>query len=343
LLLINLGTPDAPTTPAVRRYLREFLSDPRVIDINPVGRALLLNLIILPFRPAKSAHAYRAIWDAERGSPLLSYSRDLAAGVAAKLGGSWCVELAMRYGNPSIASALERLRGAAVDRIVVVPLYPQYAASSTATSVARVMELASARWDVVPLDFVPAFYADPGFLSSFEAVARPALAQARADHVLFSFHGLPERQIQKSDPTSAHCLKSATCCDVLTATNQNCYRAQCFATARALASRLSLSDYTVCFQSRLGRTPWITPHTDVLIDELAKQGKKRLAVLCPAFVADCLETLEEIGIRARAQFKAAGGEELTLVPSLNATPTWIDTVCAIAERHAARKQLPVAT
>jgi len=343
LLLINLGTPDAPTTSAVRRYLREFLSDPRVVDINPVGRALLLHLIILPTRPAKSAAAYRAVWDDQRGSPLLAFSKDLTAGVQAKLGDSWRVALAMRYGTPSIESALEALRSAAVDRIVVLPLYPQYAASSTATSVARVMELVGARWDVVPLDFVPAFYADPGFLGAFAAVAKPVLAEARADHVLFSFHGLPERQIHKSDPSGVHCLHNTNCCDTITATNQSCYRAQCYSTARDLASRLGLTDYTVCFQSRLGRTPWIQPHTDVLLDELAKQGKKRLAVLCPAFVADCLETLEEIGIRAREQFKAAGGEELTLVPSLNATPAWIDAVCAMAERHAARKQLPVVT
>jgi ferrochelatase len=171
------------------------------------------------------------------------------------------------------------------------------------------------------------------------------LADARPDHVLFSFHGLPERQIQKSDPSGSHCLRSTTCCDTITAANQNCYRAQSYATARELAGRLAIAnaDYTVCFQSRLGRTPWIQPHTDVLLDELAKQGKKRLAVFCPAFVADCLETLEEIGMRAREQFKAAGGEELTLVPSLNATPAWIDAVCAMAERHAARKQLPVVT
>ncbi len=326
----------------MRRYLREFLSDPRVIDLNPIGRALLLHLVILPFRPAKSAHAYRAIWDAQRGSPLLAHSRDLAAGVQHKLGDGWHVELAMRYGNPSIASALEALRGAGVDRIVVLPLYPQYAASSTATSVARVLELVGARWDTVPLDIVPAFHADAGFLSAFAAVAAPVLADARPDHVLMSFHGLPERQIHKSDPSGSHCLRDG-CCDRLGTVNVNCYRAQCYATARELASRLSVTDYTVCFQSRLGRTPWIQPHTDVVIDQLAKQGKKRLAVLCPAFVADCLETLEEIGIRARDQFKAAGGEELTLVPSLNASQPWIDAVCAIAERHAARKLLPVVT
>ena len=335
LLLINLGTPDDPSTPAVRRYLAEFLSDPRVIDINAVGRALLLHGVILRTRPAKSAEAYQTIWHQEMGSPLLSFSKALADGVRAALGSGWQVELAMRYGNPSIASALDRLAQAAVERVVVLPLYPQYAASSTATSVAKVMELATSQWDVMPLDIVPAFHADAGFLAAWEAVAKPALAEARPDHVLFSYHGLPERQIQKSDPTGNHCLKSATCCDALGPQNHRCYRAQCFATTRALVQRLGVGDHTVSFQSRLGKTPWITPHTDVVLDELAKKGVKRLAVMCPAFVADCLETLEEIGIRAREQFKAAGGEELTLVPSLNASPAWIDAVAGIARRHAA--------
>lgn len=343
LLLINLGTPDEPTTPAVRRYLREFLSDPRVIDINPVGRALLLNLVILPFRPKQSAHAYRSIWDPERGSPLLAHSRDLTERVAAKLGDDWRVDLAMRYGNPSIPSALASLEAAGVDRIVVMPLYPQYAASSTGTSVARVMELLAGRWDVPPIDIVPAFFSEEVFLAAFTAVAAPALAEARADHVLFSFHGLPERQVKKSDIMRTHCLADASCCERMTVANQGCYRAQCYATARALADRLGLVDYSVCFQSRLGRTPWIGPHTDVRIGELARQGVKRLAVLCPAFVADCLETLEEIGIRGRAQFEEAGGEELVLVPSLNATPAWVDAVCALAERHRVRRQLPIAT
>jgi protoporphyrin/coproporphyrin ferrochelatase len=342
LLLINLGTPDEPTTPAVRRYLREFLSDPRVIDINAVGRALLLNLIILPTRPAKSAVAYRSIWDPQRGSPLLYHSQDLEAAVRAKLGDGWHVELAMRYGNPTIAGALAKLAAAKVDRIVVLPLFPQYATSSTGTAIARVMELATAQWTVPALDFVPAFFDDVGFLGAFEAVAKPALAAARPDHVVFSFHGLPVRQITKTDMTGKHCFATETCCDTLA--NPNCYRAQSFATARDLAKRLGLAkeQYTISFQSRLGRTPWIQPYTDVVIDELAKAGKKRLAVLCPAFVADCLETVEEIGIRAKEQFTHAGGEELVLVPSLNATPPWVDAVCAIAERHAARKSLPIA-
>jgi ferrochelatase len=341
LLLINLGTPDAPTASAVRRYLREFLGDPRVIDIGAVGRALLLNLIILPIRPAKSARAYASVWDAERGSPLLYHSRDLAAAVAAKLGDDWHVELAMRYGQPSLRDALDGFAEREVGRIVVLPLFPQYASSSTGTAQARVMELAGERWNVPALDFVPAFFGDPGFIAAFVQVAQPILSEFRPDHVLFSFHGLPERQVVKTDRGGAICLKTASCCDDLR--NPNCYRAQSFATARALAPQLGLTPdrYTVCFQSRLGRTPWIHPYTDHVIDQLGRDGIKRLAVMCPAFVADCLETVEEIGIRARAQFKAAGGEELVLVPSLNATAPWVDAVCAIATRHAARKLLPV--
>jgi ferrochelatase len=341
LLLINLGTPDAPTTGAVRRYLREFLGDPRVIDIHPVGRALLLNLIILPLRPARSAHAYASIWDAKRGSPLLYHSRDLAAAVAAQLGADWHVELAMRYGRPSLAAALDAFAASGVERVVVLPLFPQYASSSTGTAQVRVMELASERWNVPALDFVPAFYNDPGFVGAFEQVARPVLEDFRPDHVLFSFHGLPVRQIVKTDRERTVCFQRETCCDTLA--NPNCYRAQSFATARALATRLALAAdrYTICFQSRLGRTPWIEPYTDHVIDRLGRSGTKRLAVMCPAFVADCLETVEEIGIRARAQWKLAGGDELVLIPSLNATQPWVDAVCAIATRHAARKLLPV--
>ena len=343
LLLINLGTPDEPTTSAVRRYLREFLGDPRVLDINAVGRALLLHLVILPRRPAKSAEAYRSIWDKDRGSPLLYHSQDVAAAVGTKLGDRWQVELAMRYGSPSIEAGLAALERAQVDRIVVLPLFPQYASSSTGSANARVMELAQARWNVPALDFVPAFFDDPGFLGAFAKVAEPVLRDFKQDHLLFSFHGLPVRQIEKTDTTRTHCFQSETCCDTLA--NPNCYRAQSFATARGIAKLLALpaDGYTVCFQSRLGRTPWIQPYTDVLLDELPKRGIKRLAVMCPAFVADCLETLEEIGMRAKAQWKAAGGEDLVLVPSLNATAPWVDALVGMAERHAARKSLPTIT
>ena len=329
LLLINLGTPDAPTTPAVRRYLAQFLSDPRVVDINPVGRWLLLHAVILRTRPAKSAHAYRQIWT-ERGSPLLFHSEDLVAAVQARLGDGWKVVLGMRYGSPSIASAYAALRAAGCDDIVVLPLFPQYASSSTGSALEEVYRVAGAEPTVGRLDVVPAFYDEPAFVEAFAEVGRPVLAELGADHVLFSFHGLPERHM--IDPG---CLRSDDCCAKVTDVNRNCYRAQSFATARALAATLALPDggWSVSFQSRLGRTPWIKPYTDVVLDELAAAGKKRLAVFCPAFVADCLETLEEIGMRAREQWKGAGGEELALVPSLNATSSWVDAVARIAARR----------
>lgn len=329
VLLVNLGTPDSPSVPDVRRYLREFLSDPRVIDINPVGRSLLLNLVILPFRPAKSGKAYASIWGTEgQGSPLLDHSRRLTTGVARALGGGYLVELGMRYGNPSIPDALGRLLAGDPGRIVVLPLFPQYSSAANGSAVERVYEVLGQAWNVPPVQTIGAFYDHPGFLDAFVEVARRHLPEFRPDHVLFSYHGLPERHVRKSDLSGRHCLASPSCCDAIGAQNRYCYRAHCFATTRALASRLGLAadGYGVSFQSRLGRTPWIKPYTDLVLPELARAGKKRLAVMCPAFVADCLETVEEIGIRAREQWRSLGGEELLLVPSLNAEPTWIKAV-----------------
>jgi ferrochelatase len=335
LLLVNLGTTDAPDAPAVRRYLRQFLSDPRVLDINPIGRAALLHLFILPFRPAKSAHAYKKVWT-ERGSPLLFHSLDLLAEVRARLGDDWSVELAMRYGAPSIAGALGKLREQAVDRIVVLPLYPQYSSASTGSSVEEIFRVAGQLWVTPSLSFVEPFYEDPGFIGAFAAIGAPIIAAEKPDHVLFSYHGLPERHMRKSDDSGKHCLASDGCCDKISSVNRNCYRAQCYATTRTLAARLGLAAdrHSVSFQSRLGRTPWVRPYTDLVLPELVKAGKRRVVVFCPAFVADCLETLEEIGIRAREDFIKAGGESLTLVPSLNATPAWADAVVGLIARQA---------
>jgi ferrochelatase len=335
LLLCNLGTPDDPGPAAVRRYLREFLSDPRVLDINAVGRWALLNLVILPLRPRKSAAAYRKIWDG-RGSPLLFHGQDLAAAVRARLGDGWVVELGMRYQKPSIASALGKLHAAGADRVVFFPLYPQYSASSTGSSVEEAFRVASRPWVTPTLAIVPPFYDDPAFIDAFAAVGAPIIAAEKPDHVLMSFHGLPERHMHKADESGRHCLASEGCCDAIVPANRHCYRAQCFATARALAARLGLGAgaFGVSFQSRLGRTPWIRPYTDLVLPELARAGKKRVVVFCPAFVADCLETLEEIGIRAKHDFVAAGGESLTLVPSLNSSPRWVETVAAMARAAA---------
>jgi ferrochelatase len=335
VLLVNLGTPDAPTPRAVRRYLREFLSDPRVIDMNPLGRKLLLELVILPFRPRKSAEAYQKIWTPE-GSPLLTISRALEAKVRSSLGPGHAVELAMRYGEPSIPAVLERLRAAGARRLVIAPLYPQYASAATGSTLEAVFGALSRKQAIPAVSVVPAFYDDPGFISAFAEVAAPVLAREQPDHVLLSFHGLPERQVRAGDHSGRHCLQSEGCCDTIGDANRDCYRAQCFATARALAAKLGLASggFSVAFQSRLGRIPWIQPYTDARIGALAREGKKRLCVLCPAFVADCLETLEEIGLRARDQFLAAGGESLTLVPSLNASDAWVEALVALVRRNA---------
>ncbi|MEQ9504010.1 MAG: ferrochelatase [Deltaproteobacteria bacterium] len=330
--LINLGTPKSPEPGDVRVYLREFLSDPRVIDINPVGRWALLNFAILPFRPKQSGEAYAKVWT-ERGSPLLFHSEDLRDRVAEKLGDRYEVVLAMRYGEPSIPAAIEKL--AHFERIVVLPLFPQYSSAATGSALERFLELMAQRWNVPNIDTVPPFFDHPSFIDAFVQVSQPVLDEFGADYVLFSYHGLPERHMLKSDPTGSHCLASESCCDAMVEANRYCYRAQCFATTRALVDRLSLSaeGHGVSFQSRLGRTPWIKPYTDVVLDELAAAGKKRLAVFSPAFVADCLETLEELEMRAKEQFIEAGGEDLKLIPSLNAHPRWVDAVCELVRDH----------
>ncbi len=336
LLLLNLGTPESPAPADVRTYLREFLSDPRVLDIGALSRGLLLNLVILPFRPKTSGEAYAKIWT-ERGSPLLFHTKDLAVKVRNRLGPRVVVEVAMRYGNPSIAGALARFKREAVDRIVVFPLYPQYSSAATGSSIERVSEAASAFWNTPYLQFVPPFYEHPAFIDACRELARPVLDEAPWDKVLFSFHGLPERHCVKSDESGTHCLKSSGCCDRIVEANRNCYRAQCFATARSLASALGIPEERriVCFQSRLGRTPWIRPYTDEVVVDLARSGTKRIVILSSAFVADCLETLEELGMRAADSFKSEGGESLRLVPSVNSTDRWADGVVTLARETSA--------
>ena len=335
VLLVNLGTPESPGVRDVRRYLREFLSDPRVLDVNPVLHTLLLYGTILPFRPRRAAAAYAKIWS-EQGSPLLVHGRALAEGVAKALGPRFRVELAMRYGSPDMASALERLCEADSERVIVLPLFPQYAGSSTGSSLERVYSLAGARWNASALSVVPPFYDRPEFRDALAARSRPVLDAFQPDHVLFSYHGLPERQVRRSDGSGGHCLARADCCAAIGASNRHCYRAQCFATSRALQSALGL-DASACgtsFQSRMAGTPWIRPFTDHVLPELAQRGVRRLAVLCPSFVADCLETVEEVGIRAVEQWRELGGEALELVPCLNAEPQWIEALAGWIREHA---------
>jgi ferrochelatase len=329
VLLLQLGTPDSTATRDVRRYLREFLSDPRVLDMPAPARALLLNGVILPFRPKRSAEAYRKIWT-DHGSPLVTHTRTLAERVQSHLGDGFRVTFGMRYRKPSIESALDELAAAGCHRIVALPLFPQYASASGGSAIQRVFEVAGARWNVPPIHALGDFHDHPGYLRSVADRARPLLEEFAPDHILFSYHGLPEKQVMKSG-RPGWCLTEPTCCDAVTAVNRYCYRAQCFATTRGVARELGLDParYSTTFQSRLAGQKWIEPYTDRTLPGLHARGVRRLVVLTPSFVADCLETLEEIGIRGRNQWEELGGEDLLLVPCLNAD--WAETVVEMVE------------
>lgn len=331
VLLVNLGTPASCSVKDVRKYLAEFLLDSRVIDIHPLWRNLLVRGLILPFRSPRSAALYRQIWDAQNGSPLLYYSRLQQQLLQQELGNEWVVALAMRYGNPSVTAALAKLRSAKVTSIRVIALFPQYASATTGSVHQQVMHLVS-RWAVIPeISFVNSFH-DQGSLIDAFAEKGNKYQPGTYDHILFSFHGLPQRQLLKGDPTRLHCFKTPGCCNSFSARNQHCYSAQCHHTASLLADQLQLTpgNATVCFQSRLGREPWLQPYTSDIIRQLAAEGKKRLLVFCPAFVSDCLETLQEIGIEYRDFFLAAGGQELQLVEGLNDSPLFIRALRQIA-------------
>ena len=327
VLLVNLGTPDSPKTADVRKYLNEFLMDGRVIDVNPVLRALLVKGAIVPFRSPKSAKLYQEIWSPENGSPLLYYSIKQAELLQESLGEDYQVELAMRYQSPSIESALKKLKAANPDSLKVIALFPQYASASSGSVYQKVMEQVS-KWLTIPdLSFVNSFHNNKLMIENFVETGRKYQPETY-DHILFSFHGLPQRQLIKSDPTQKHCLKTADCCAALTDANKFCYSAQCHDTARLIAEKLNLSkeQYTICFQSRLGNDPWVKPYTVEVVAELAKQGKKRMLFFCPAFVADCLETVYEVSVEYQEGFKALGGEKIQLVESLNDSPKFIDAL-----------------
>lgn len=326
VLLVNLGTPDTPQTPAVRRYLDEFLMDERVIDINAFSRTLLIKGIIVPFRGPKSAKSYREIWT-EEGSPLMIYTVKTTELLRQRLGDEYHVEMAMRYQNPSIQSALDRLRAAQVTSIQVIPLFPQYASASTGSVHQKVMEIVS-KWQTIPsISFINSFYDNDLVIEAFAQNGAKHKPE-EYDHILFSFHGLPQRQMIKADETKNHCLKTTDCCQTITGANRFCYSAQSHATARLIAEKLNIpkEKYTLCFQSRLGRDPWMQPYTSEVIADMARKGHKKLLVFCPAFVADCLETIFEVSVEYDEEFKHLGGEKVQLVESLNDSPLWVDAL-----------------
>jgi len=331
ILLVNLGTPDSPQTADVRKYLNEFLMDARVIDVNPVLRTFLVKGVIVPFRAPKSAKLYRQIWSAETGSPLLHYSKLQHKALQQRLGDEYQVELAMRYQSPSIESALQRLKDALVSEIKVIALFPQYASASTGSVHDKVMRLVK-DWPTSPnISFINSFHDNELMIETFADNAKKYQPETY-DHILFSFHGLPQRQLIKSDHTHSYCLKVNDCCKTLNDTNKFCYSAQSHHTAKLIAEKLNIPEekYTICFQSRLGSDPWVQPYTSEVVAKLAREGKKRLLVFCPAFVADCLETVYEVTEEYGGEFKALGGEHVQLVESLNDSPIWIDALEGMA-------------
>ena len=326
VLLINLGSPDSTAVPDVRKYLREFLMDPRVLDAPWPIRWCIVHLAILPKRPALSAEAYEKIWTRE-GSPLVATSRHVQRELQRRLGETLVVELAMRYQNPSIESAIASLRAQCVADLLVFPLFPHFAMSSFETAVVRAQEVAARLAPEMRLKIAEPYYANPDYIAALVASAADSLS-AGYDHVLFSFHGLPERHLRKADPTGAHCLAAPNCCQTPSPAHRTCYRAQCFATVRAFAQAAGVlaEKHSISFQSRLGRDPWLKPYTDFEFERLAQSGVKKLLVMCPAFVSDCLETLEEIAMRGREIFVEAGGQEFALIPCLNEHPRWLDAL-----------------
>ena len=330
VLLVNLGTPDSTSVSDVRKYLREFLSDKRVIDIPAVPRWMLVNLIIAPFRAPKSAAEYRKLFT-ERGSPLKYYTEDLLEPLRSILGDEYQVEYAMRYQNPSVESGLNKLKDGNVSSIHVIPLFPQYASATTGSVIDKVMEIVKT-WQIIPeIKFTSQFLEDDKFLEVIAKNGRKWMDQTEYDHFVFSYHGLPERQIRKGSVGSQ--CKLGGCCEAFHERNQFCYRAQCFQTTKLVAEKLGIpkDKYIVCFQSRLGKDPWIQPYTESVLHDLAKQGKKKVLAFSPAFVSDCLETTIEVGETYKEDFIEAGGEQWDLVESLNSDPMWIDCLAGIVK------------
>ena len=332
VLLVNLGSPDSPSVSDVRRYLREFLSDPRVMDAPWLIRQLVLQLTILPSRPRQTAEAYQKIW-AKEGSPLIVTSKRVQSLLYEKV--SLPVELAMRYGNPSISHVVQSLLDQKIEEILLIPLYPHYAMSSYETVMARVREVLDEKKSRVALKISPPFYDDPDYVRALVAVAQEHLGKGY-DHLLFTFHGLPERHLRLADSSKQHCMTLKNCCATPNPAHQTCYRAQAFKTVEAFVRQAGIpsNHYSVAFQSRLGREPWLQPYTDHELKALPSRGIKRLMVISPSFVSDCLETLEELGMRGREIFLNAGGSEFTLIPCLNDHPQWIEALRKFVSRLA---------
>ena len=323
VLLIQLGTPDSPKTSDVRRYLSEFLNDPRVIDLPYLARKLLVNGIIVPFRAPKSAKIYQELWEMSGGvSPLITHTENVTQLLQEKMDEQFTVEFAMRYQNPSMDMVLEKIRKVNYDKIIIIPLFPQYASASSGSAIEKAMNIIRKWWVIPEIKIVSQFWDSEGYINSIVERSK-AFDPKSYDHVLFSYHGLPERHVDKVYEGTDLCADQP-CESELNDKNKLCYKATCFATTRLIAEKLNLkdSDYTVCFQSRLDKK-WLTPFSDEIVEEWAKKGAKKLLVFSPAFVADCLETLVEIGSEYQEIFEEHGGKTVDLVPSSNDHPEFI--------------------
>jgi ferrochelatase len=330
VILANLGSPDSTELKDVKKYLKEFLMDERVIDLPYIRRAILVKGIIVPFRTPKSAEAYSTIWQQE-GSPLVIISKQLQQAVQHNMGIP--VELAMRYGNPTPRAAYDNLLKANPDlqQVIILPLYPHYAMSSFETAVEYMKQVHQKYKYPFKINFVAPFYNDARYIHALAESIRPYL-QRQYDKILFSYHGIPARHILKSDTTKSHCLKVNDCCNAASPAHATCYRHQVFTTTKLVTEKLGIpkEKYRLSFQSRLGKG-WLEPFTDKRLEEMPKEGIKKLLILCPAFVSDCLETLEEIAIRGKDTFLGAGGEEYTMIPCLNTSPLWVEAVASMVK------------
>ena len=324
VLLVNVGSPDSPAVKDIKRYLREFLMDERIIDLPYLLRYTLVNGIILNTRPPKTSKAYQKIWWNE-GSPLIVITKRLTEKIQQQV--SVPMVMAMRYGNPNIASGLQQLHDQGVDEVLLMPLYPQYAMATTQTIEVFAQQLVKKQFPKMKLIKFPAFFHRSEYIEALAEVTRKYLENNPCDHLLFSYHGVPERHLRKVTPTPVHknILEGTTCCDPYSEEGKYCYRSHCFETTRLLVEKLGLQKgtYSQSFQSRLGNDKWITPFTSDKIAQLAQQGVKKLAVITPAFVADCVETLEEIEMVGGQTFRENGGEEFKMIPCLNDSDLWV--------------------
>jgi ferrochelatase len=335
---MNLGSPDSTEVPDVKKYLTEFLMDGRVIDYPWIFRKILISGIIVPTRAPKSAEAYKSVWTDE-GSPLVVITKQQQAALQQQV--EEPVEISMRYGNPSMKYAFDKLleREPMLDEVVAIPLYPHYAMSSYETAVEHAKEVHRKNGYSFKLSFIKPFYNEEHFIEALSESIEPYL-QKDYDQILFSYHGLPQRHMTKADPTGKHCMKVPNCCDVPSVAHKTCYRHQCWTTTKLIVERLQIPKEKVgfSFQSRLGREEWLKPYTAVRLEELPKEGVKKLIVVCPAFVSDCLETLEEIAMEGKHDFLEAGGEEYTMIPCMNVHPLWIQALTTYVKDFAEGKK-----